>query len=202
MTRRIICLSLLAFVFSSCASIKPLPPSAVTTERVEKKNYVIGKTQSCYVGDPMVRFKDYVIVKKPAAKVSASNDFTINGGHFAASAHYSGLSGDVITLRLLMASGRAVFSKPSTVVALNSWSMSISIFRTKPRICCPPSTPNLESWWALTVHSSRPYSLCTGLTTGTAQRKPKSTLDLTSTVVFPPRSFSLTARRGNAPSLA
>lgn len=85
---------LLTLVFSTCASIKPLPPSAVTTERVEKKNYEIGKTQSCYVGDPMVRFKDYVIVKKPTAKVCASNDFTINGGHFAVSVNYSGMKED------------------------------------------------------------------------------------------------------------
>ncbi len=43
------------------------------------KNYKLGQIETAYVGEPIVKHKDYFVYKEFEKKVRASNDFVIKG---------------------------------------------------------------------------------------------------------------------------
>ncbi len=71
----------LAIAGAGChASIQHLPPSEATSERFVQKNYEIGKTAQAFIGEPMVRVKDYTLTRSRAPTVTASKSGIIRGG--------------------------------------------------------------------------------------------------------------------------
>ncbi len=70
-----------AIVLGGCASVGYLRPGshgAPVEFRVLEKNYEIGEIRSVYVGEPLIRQRDYYQVSKPIDKIRATNNFTIH----------------------------------------------------------------------------------------------------------------------------
>lgn len=75
-------LGLLAIlVLSGCVQqIRPSLRSHLGTERVFEKNYQIGQKLAAYVGQPIVKVKDYKVTRFKSKYMRASDDFVISGG--------------------------------------------------------------------------------------------------------------------------
>lgn len=68
-------------MLSGCAQqIRPSVKSHIGTERVFQKNYEIGQKLAAYVGQPIVKVKDYRVNRYKAKYMRASEDFVISGG--------------------------------------------------------------------------------------------------------------------------
>lgn len=68
-------------ILTSCATIEPVVTDKEgQSERKYVKNYTIGKIQTCYVGEPVVKVVDYYVRKVSTDKLKATNDFVISGG--------------------------------------------------------------------------------------------------------------------------
>jgi len=64
---------------AGCAQIKPLSLEQPVSMNVVDKNYTKGARQTVYVGQAMVRSKDYHVVESVVPMLEASNDFEIRG---------------------------------------------------------------------------------------------------------------------------
>ena len=62
---------------SCSASIQPLQVRDLGYSRTFVKNYTVGQTKSAYVGEEIVKIKDYYVHKRQIDKMQATNDFTI-----------------------------------------------------------------------------------------------------------------------------
>lgn len=72
---------LAALFVSGCAQqIRPFLRSHIGTDRVFDKNYEIGQKLTAYVGQPIVKVKDYKVNRFKAKHMRASDDFVISGG--------------------------------------------------------------------------------------------------------------------------
>lgn len=69
----------LVFTVTGCAQIKPLPPSVSTTEHIIEKSYEKNLQQTVYVGQPIVKVKDYYSVESTTPYLEVSNDFEVTG---------------------------------------------------------------------------------------------------------------------------
>lgn len=72
----------LSIVFLS-ACTQPIRPSSkmdLGTEQVFDKNYTIGQKQVAYVGQPILKVKDYKVRRFSSKQMRASDDFVISGG--------------------------------------------------------------------------------------------------------------------------
>jgi hypothetical protein len=132
----------LLFTGVSCVSVQPLPRASSYTERHYTKNYKIGELQSIYVGEEVIKFRDYYVVKTASNKLQASKDFLITGPNYS----YSGAKGDLFPI-LGMSDGRYViqfpgvnagfFIDPSGKFLGNAFSLSdrsplLSMFKVEP----------------------------------------------------------------------
>jgi hypothetical protein len=69
----------IVFFLSGCGQyVRPLTRMKIGTERVFDKNYEVGKIQSVYVGQPVVKVKDYQVNRFSANFMQASDDFLIS----------------------------------------------------------------------------------------------------------------------------
>jgi len=67
-------------IVSGCASISRVPESQVVTEkRTSDKSYVLGKPADAFVGNAVVRVKDYVSTEVALNKVEVTSDFVFDG---------------------------------------------------------------------------------------------------------------------------
>ena len=72
---------ILSMTCFACASIKPIVPQDQTRlERKFVKNYTVGRKQTSYVGDPVVKILDFYVRNVSVDRVKASNDFVVSGG--------------------------------------------------------------------------------------------------------------------------
>ncbi len=72
---------LIVLFVSGCAQqIRPSIRAHIGTERVFDKNYEIGQRLAVYVGQPIVKVKDYKVNRFNAKHMRASDDFVISGG--------------------------------------------------------------------------------------------------------------------------
>ena len=62
-------------VISSCASVQPIAPVISAPEHKVERNYEIGKPQSAYVGQPLVRVRDYYQQQAQVEVVRADKAF-------------------------------------------------------------------------------------------------------------------------------
>lgn len=63
----------------SCATIDPVRTNISDRKRIVEKNYTLGETYSVFVGEPVVKQKDYYIIEKSTNKAIPSNDFIVKG---------------------------------------------------------------------------------------------------------------------------
>jgi len=57
--------------------IMPILAHESLPEKVLEKNYTVNNTQQISVGEPVIKVKDYFVIKKTSNKLSPSNDFMI-----------------------------------------------------------------------------------------------------------------------------
>ena len=68
-------------LLSSCMQhVKPAARPHLGTERVFQRNYKINQTQAAYVGQPIVKVKDYQVERYTLNHMISSEDFVISGG--------------------------------------------------------------------------------------------------------------------------
>ncbi|MBK8725241.1 MAG: hypothetical protein IPL96_04060 [Holophagaceae bacterium] len=74
-------ITLVLSILLGCAPpITLAAPPRVKNEHVVDKNYEVGKQISAFIGNPMVKVKDYVVIKNEAAAMESSQSFTLTGG--------------------------------------------------------------------------------------------------------------------------
>ena len=66
---------LMCAVLSGCASVQPVAPVISAPEHKVDRNYEIGKAQSAYVGQPLVRVRDYYQQQSQVEVVRADKAF-------------------------------------------------------------------------------------------------------------------------------
>jgi hypothetical protein len=72
-----------ALAVTGCATPITQPASSVSMpEHVVKKSYLIGQTNTVFVGDALVKVQDYTTVKSSKEMLRATENFTISGGLF------------------------------------------------------------------------------------------------------------------------
>ncbi len=72
---------LVLLLLSGCAQqIRPYLRTHIGTERIFDKNYEIGQSLAAYVGQPIVKVKDYKVNRFKAKHMRASDNFVISGG--------------------------------------------------------------------------------------------------------------------------
>jgi len=77
----IIAVFTLAIFLSGCtATVKTTPRTHLGTERIFDKNYTIGQRKTSYVGEAIVKVKDYKVNRYSAKYLKASDNFTVTGG--------------------------------------------------------------------------------------------------------------------------
>jgi len=68
-------------LFPACsAHINPINKALVGTDHIFQKNYEIGQRQAAYVGQPVIKVKDYKVKQFTTRKMRASDNFVISGG--------------------------------------------------------------------------------------------------------------------------
>jgi hypothetical protein len=73
--------SLALVFFSGCyKNVRPPVSYHLGTERIFQKNYQIGQKQEAYVGQPIVKVKDYQVERHSLNNMLASDDFVVSGG--------------------------------------------------------------------------------------------------------------------------
>ena len=60
--KRLLILLPLALFLSACATTVPAPPAEQRSEKVFQKNYVIGQEAEAFVGDDVVKLRDYMLL--------------------------------------------------------------------------------------------------------------------------------------------
>jgi hypothetical protein len=66
---------LLCAVAGGCATVEPLAPAPPASEHEFERNYEIGKVESAFVGQPLVKVRDYFVQHPEAAIVRADKSF-------------------------------------------------------------------------------------------------------------------------------
>lgn len=74
-----ILISLIA-LYSCATPINPYAQKYLGSERIFEKNYTVGVKKHSYVGEPMVRVRDYLISKSTSTEVIASSNSNITMG--------------------------------------------------------------------------------------------------------------------------
>ncbi|MCK4245186.1 MAG: hypothetical protein KAX20_06125 [Candidatus Omnitrophica bacterium] len=83
----------------ACASIRPIVPHDQTPlERKFVKNYTVGRKQTAYVGDPVVKIVDFYVRNVSVDRVKASNDFVVSGGPLLYLENVAGKKGDTFKI--------------------------------------------------------------------------------------------------------
>lgn len=70
---------LVALVAGCSTTVAPMQTTFSAPQQVIDKNYTIGEAKTAYVGDPVVKVKDYYVKKGTQNRLRASNGFTITG---------------------------------------------------------------------------------------------------------------------------
>lgn len=78
--RRLTILLLLTFLISGCASVRPPPPAQRHSEKVFQKSYVIGADAESFVGDSIVKLKDYMLITTALNAVVPTSTFSASIG--------------------------------------------------------------------------------------------------------------------------
>jgi len=75
-------LTLAVFVqfLTGCATTSDAPQASVTTEKVFNKNYSIGQEMSVYVGEPVVKVKDYLLVTTEQSAMTPESECQLRSG--------------------------------------------------------------------------------------------------------------------------
>ncbi len=76
-TRRVSLALLICGLLGCVQPVRPFAPTVVGTEHVFQRNYELGKTQSVYVGEPVVKFKDYFVRRRQGRTMRPSVDFRV-----------------------------------------------------------------------------------------------------------------------------
>ena len=80
-SRVFIFLVITVLLFPACsAHINPINKALVGTDHIFQKNYEIGQRQAAYVGQPVIKVKDYKVKQFTTRKMRASDNFVISGG--------------------------------------------------------------------------------------------------------------------------
>jgi len=61
----------------ACASVKPTTRDISASEHVYVKNYKIGEAKKIYIGEELIKVKDYYLIKSSQNKLEALDDFEI-----------------------------------------------------------------------------------------------------------------------------
>ena len=70
----------LAILLGCAPPITLAAPSKIKSEHVIQKNYELSKPNSAFIGNPMIKVKDYLVVKRESPAMVASQNCTISGG--------------------------------------------------------------------------------------------------------------------------
>ncbi len=73
-------------LMGSCASVQPIAPVLSAPEHKVNRNYEIGKQESVYVGQPLVKVSDYYAQRAQVQVVRASQPFVMSTGFLGVSA--------------------------------------------------------------------------------------------------------------------
>jgi len=65
---------------TACATVRPMKPTVDSPVQLIEKNYKIGEKQDVYVGDELLKVKDYWAKKITLSKMEAQNNFEITTG--------------------------------------------------------------------------------------------------------------------------
>jgi len=88
-------LVVIGLALAGCASPIFAPSrQSSSPERVVFKNYVLGITTNAFVGDAVVKCRDYTVARISENKLRASCDFSIDGGGPLAPIHMRGRQGE------------------------------------------------------------------------------------------------------------
>lgn len=68
--KRFLILLLLALFLSACTALLPPPPAEHRAEKVFQKNYVIGQEAEAFVGDNIIKLRDYMLLTTELNAVS------------------------------------------------------------------------------------------------------------------------------------
>jgi hypothetical protein len=71
-------------LLSSCATITPVSKTASTSTHTFVKNYSLGEAKKAYIGEEIIKVKDYYVVKSPIVSARAENDIEVKGGFTSA----------------------------------------------------------------------------------------------------------------------
>jgi len=82
----------ISFLTACAPTVRPMQPIVEGPERIMDKNYEINKSKKAYVGEEIIKIKDYWIKKTTLRKVKALNNFTIDT---AGGATFNGNKGDI-----------------------------------------------------------------------------------------------------------
>lgn len=76
------CIWLIAVIaIGGCAHyVTPSKSTYLGSERIFSKNYELGQKQIAYVGQPVVKVKDYVAIKKSSLLMRPTHDFVLSAG--------------------------------------------------------------------------------------------------------------------------
>jgi len=87
---RIIIVIAMIFIGAGCAHVaKPIGDVKTEVKEVRLKNYKIGEKYNAYVGEPIVRVKEYSFLETQSV-LKATNDFNISGGLSGAAVNVNG----------------------------------------------------------------------------------------------------------------
>jgi hypothetical protein len=81
--KAIVCIVLVTLL-SGCATVQPVAPTPVHSESKHtfEKNYHVGESKSAYVGEAMLKVKDYYELSSQANLLAASEGFVLTGSPF------------------------------------------------------------------------------------------------------------------------
>jgi hypothetical protein len=65
-------------LFFGCATIKPMENSKEVVRHIYEKNYNIGINKSSFVGEEVIKVKDYYVINKKLNKIKSNQDFTVS----------------------------------------------------------------------------------------------------------------------------
>jgi len=85
MLRKIIIIWAATCLIACSPRITPLTPSIETKEHLVGKNYEINVKQQVYVGQPIVKVRDYYLIETRTDYVAATNDFKVSSAVLEAS---------------------------------------------------------------------------------------------------------------------
>lgn len=77
-----IILIFIVLFFFACATVTPMRPITSNPERIVEKNYEINKLQKVYVGEEIIKVKDYWVTHVTQNKMRCLNDFTLTNSRF------------------------------------------------------------------------------------------------------------------------